>query len=88
VLTHHGGIAAKNICCCEQADNASLMDAMKLACTEMGLQPVATFLDKVTSQPATSPISKPGGAFSAMPCCTPVYSLTNYFERDSADAIS
>jgi hypothetical protein len=30
-----------------QVDNASLMGAMKLACSEMGLQPVEPFLDKV-----------------------------------------
>lgn len=50
-----GIIAAENVCCFEQTDNATLMDAMKLACTEMGLQPVATFIDKVTNQPATLP---------------------------------
>jgi hypothetical protein len=33
--------------CCAQADNASLMGAMKLACSELGLQPVEPFLDKV-----------------------------------------
>lgn len=32
---------------CVQVDNASLMGAMKLACSEMGLQPVEPFLDKV-----------------------------------------
>lgn len=30
-----------------QVDNASLMGAMKLACSEMGLQPVEAFLEKV-----------------------------------------
>lgn len=30
-----------------QVDNASLMGAMKLACSEMGLQPVDAFLEKV-----------------------------------------
>jgi hypothetical protein len=38
-----------DVCCMAvlQVDNASLMGAMKLACSEMGLQPVDAFLEKV-----------------------------------------
>lgn len=38
-----------DVCCMGelQVDNASLMGAMKLACSEMGLQPVDAFLEKV-----------------------------------------
>lgn len=40
-----------DVCCMGdlQVDNASLMGAMKLACSEMGLQPVEAFLEKVRS---------------------------------------